>query len=166
MQVKISNEELQTLLDAPASEDFPKYATQIINLANQNAKGTRPKIVGRQTDLIAEFPGTTLSEWQDWYLSRYPDAIGTATDKIYAMVESLRASVAQIDRATVEPWVRDLVVVKTFAGLRFQGAILKKIADSRNLSYRTATAAEEARGVDGFIGELPVSIKPDTYKAM
>jgi len=26
--------------------EFPKYTTQIMNLANQNAQGTRPKVVG------------------------------------------------------------------------------------------------------------------------
>jgi len=39
--IKISNSEILTLLDAEAS-NFPKYATQILNLANQNAQGTRP----------------------------------------------------------------------------------------------------------------------------
>jgi hypothetical protein len=27
-----------------------------------------------------------------------------------------------------------------------------------------ATPSEESRGIDGFIGNQPVSIKPDTYK--
>ena len=166
MQVKLTTAELQTLLDAPTSADFPKYATQIINLANQNAQGTRPKIVGQQTDLIQEFPGRTLSEWQEWYLEKYPDAIETATDRIYTMVERLQHSIAKIDREMVRRWVQDLVLVKTFIGLRFQEAILRKIAESRSLSYRVATVAEEAQGIDGYIGELPVSIKPDTYKAM
>lgn len=54
--IKISNTEILSLLDAEAS-DFPKYATQILNLANQNAQGTRPSVVGQMSDLIQEFPG-------------------------------------------------------------------------------------------------------------
>ena len=35
----------------------------------------------------------------------------------------------KIDRDRIEQWVRDLVIVKTFARLRFQEAILKKGAE-------------------------------------
>jgi len=31
-------------------------------------------------------------------------------------------------------------------------------------SYRLANVEEEAKGIDGFIGDEPVSIKPNTYK--
>lgn len=165
MQTKISAQELQFLLDAPPAA-FPKYATQLLNLANQNAQGTRPKVVGQQTELIQEFPGRTLDEWQEWYLARYPDAIGRATEMIYAMVERLRETMARIDRAMVEQWVQDLVLVKTFLGLRFQEAILKKVAGQKSETYRLSETTEEAAGIDGYIGELPVSIKPDTYKTM
>lgn len=165
MKVKLTSRELQALLDSEPAE-FPKYATQIINLANQNAQGTRPRIVGQQTDLIREFPGSSLREWETWYLERYPDALGDATDRIYAMIERLRAAMIQIDRPMVEAWVKDLVLVKTFIGLRFQEAILRKIAEQKALPYRFSTPEEESRGVDGYIGERPISIKPDTYKAM
>jgi hypothetical protein len=71
-----------------------------------------------------------------------------------------------IDRDMVETWVKDLVLVKTFLGLRFQEAILRKIAEQKNVAYRFSTTDEEARGIDGYIGNVPVSIKPDTYKTM
>src|SRR3990170_3334071 len=37
--------------------EFPKYTTQVMNLANQNAQGTRPKVVGQLSELIKEFSG-------------------------------------------------------------------------------------------------------------
>lgn len=33
-----------------------------------------------------------------------------------------------------------------------------------NKDYRLATTNEEAQGIDGFIGDKPVSIKSSTYK--
>lgn len=164
-RLKLTSRELQALVETEPAQ-FPKYATQIINLANQNAQGTRPKIVGQQTELIQQFPGRTAQEWAAWYQQQYPDAIEEATRRIWAMVEQLRATMDLIDRPMVEAWVRDLVLVKTFIGLRFQEAILRKIAEQRNTPYRLSTTDEEARGIDGYIGEVPVSIKPDTYKAM
>jgi hypothetical protein len=47
-RIKITNEEIKSLLGAEPVE-FPKYATQIINLANQNAQGTRPAVVGQRS---------------------------------------------------------------------------------------------------------------------
>ena len=43
---KISNDEVAGLSNAPQYK-FPKYVTQVINLVNSNAGGTRPKVVGQ-----------------------------------------------------------------------------------------------------------------------
>ena len=40
MKIKLSNEEIRKTLEIE-EPSFPKYVTQIINLANQNAQGTR-----------------------------------------------------------------------------------------------------------------------------
>lgn len=53
--------------------------------------------------------------------------------------------------------------MKTFAGLRFQEAILKKSAEIKGTDYRFAEPDEESKGIDGYIGYIPVSIKPHTY---
>lgn len=164
MKIKISNEEIREYLNVQPPES-PKYTTQIINLANQNAQGTRPKVVGQLSDLIQKFPGRSMVEWEEWYLKQNPDAVRVATDKILEMVQSLRDAISKIDRDLVEQWVRDLVIVKTFIGLRSQEAILKRVSGIKRCDYRLATPEEEARGIDGYVGEQPVSIKPDTYKA-
>ncbi len=161
---KISNAEIKELLDKEPYPYFPKYSTQLINLANQNAQGTRPKVVGQMSELIQEFSGKTMKEWEQWYLERYPNAIERATAKIVEMIENFKEVLPEIDHDLVKKWVRDLVIVKTFIGLRFQEAILKKIAEGLGVSYRLANPQEEAAGIDGFIGNLPVSIKPETYK--
>lgn len=163
MKIKIPNSEVQQLLSGK-TYNYPKYATQILNLANQNAQGTRAKIVGQMSDLIQQFEGTALEEWEKWYLEGRPNAIDNATDKVYSMVEAFKASIQHIDRETVRKWVEELVIVKTFSGLKFQAAILQKVAAFLNKSYRLATPAEESKGIDGYIGDKPASIKPITYK--
>jgi len=163
MKIKLKNDDVRKLLDIETPE-FPKYVAPIINLANQYAQGTRPKVVGQMTELIQHFTGRTLGEWERWYLKQKPEAIKNATEKILTTIESLKSSLAKIDRSLVEQWVRDLVIVKTFVGLRFQEAILKKGAEIKGTGYKLAEPADEAKGIDGYIGKTPVSIKPDTYK--
>jgi len=163
MKINLSNEEIRKYLDIDTLE-FPTYTTQLLNLANQNAQGTRPKVVGQMSELIQHFTGRTLSEWEQWYLERKPEAIRTATEKILQMVKNLSNAIDKIDREMVEKWVRDLVIIKTFMGLKFQEAILKKGAEIKGMDYRLSDFTEESKGIDGYIGDIPVSIKPETYK--
>ncbi len=163
-KVKIKYDEIKDVEIGEAPE-FPKYTTQLLNLANQNAQGTRPRVVGQMSDLIREFDGTTINEWIEWYETRYPKAKNNASDKIEDMVRKLSNAIDKIDRAMIEKWVRDLVLYKTFIGLHFQEAILKKVADMKETTYRLAAKDEESKGIDGFIGGKAISIKPGTYKS-
>lgn len=47
-----------------------------------------------------------------------------------------------------------------------QKAILASLAERTGNTYRLATPEEESKGIDGFVGNTPYSIKPDTYKTM
>ncbi|EHQ25043.1 MjaI family restriction endonuclease [Mucilaginibacter paludis] len=163
MKIKIPNAQIQELLSGKRY-NYLKYATQIMNLANQNAQGTRAKVVGQMSDLIQQFEGTTLADWEKWYLESYPTAIDDASDKVWEMIKAFQEGIKKIDRDTVRQWVEELVIVKTFAGLKFQQAILKAVAAKYNKQYRLATPEEESRGIDGIIGDMGVSIKPITYK--
>ncbi|HEY2727074.1 MAG TPA: MjaI family restriction endonuclease [Parafilimonas sp.] len=161
--IKIPNNDILNLLETEASS-FPKYATQILNLANQNAQGTRPTVVGQMSELIQEFKGNKIKEWEEWYLEKHPEAISTAANKIFEMVNNFKDVMTKIDKEMVERWVKDLVVIKTFIGLKFQEAILKTAANFFTTNYRLADPTEESAGIDGYIGIKPVSIKPITYE--
>lgn len=163
MKIQVSNAEIQELLSG-RNISYPKYVTQILNLANQNAQGTRPNVVGQMSELIQEFEGTTLDEWARWYTEGHPDAIDKATDRVYNMVSLFKEAIVTIDKDTVRRWVEELVIVKTFVGLKFQEVILRKLSIRYNMPYRLASPEEESQGIDGFIGGTPVSIKPETYK--
>lgn len=169
MNFTIKNEQIEQFNESE-SYSFPKYTSQLINWANQNAQGTRPVVVGQMSELFPEFMASTsditIAAWKEWYLERYPDAFDKATQKIYSQVQNLREAIQYIDEDMVRHWVMDLVIDKTFNGLYVQKAILAALAQKAGKSYRLATPAEESKGIDGFVGNIPYSIKPDTYKTM
>lgn len=162
-RIKITNQEIAELL-VGEPQKFPKYSTQLINLANQNAQGTRPIIVGQMSDLIQQYPNKDFQGWEKWYLKQQPQAIDNATEKIYSKLLEMRETMNKIDKALVRRWVKDLVITKTFSGLRFQEVILKKVSEIEKREYRLSTPKEESKGIDGYIGNVPVSIKAITYK--
>lgn len=169
MKYTIKNHEISAYNESRTS-DFPKYTSQLINWANQNAQGTRPKIVGQMSELFPEFgestDNITIDNWEKWYLDKYPDAIENATKKIYEQVENLKEAIKLIDKDMVRDWVTDLVINKTYNGMYVQKAILASLAERVDKEYRLATPAEESMGIDGYVGEVPYSIKPDAYKSM
>ncbi len=148
MNFSISNEEQQALNDV-SSVAFPKYTSQLINWANQNAQGTRPKVVGQLSDLFPEYEAqaenVSIEDWENWYLEKYPDAIENATNKIFTQVENLKQAIQLIDKELVRAWVKDLVISKTYNGLYVQKVILAKLASIKEQEYRLATQIGRAR---------------------
>lgn len=160
---KISNDKVAELSNAPLYE-FPKYVTQIINLVNSNAGGTRPKVVGQMSELVKEFDGKDINEWIEWYTERYPNAVTDATEKIWNMYELMKNAFNSITKDMIENWVKDLVYGKTYCGLKFQTAIISTIATDLGKEWREASPEEEAQGIDGLIGDKPLQVKSITYK--
>ncbi len=169
MNYNLKNENIEDYNESE-SNSFPKYTSQLINWANQNAQGTRPVVVGQMSELFPEFMSSgeemTIEGWKRWYTERYPEAFEKATEKIYAQVQNLRSAIPLIDKEMVERWVEDLVINKTFNGLYVQKAILASLAEKKGTTYRLSTPEEEAKGIDGFVRNVPYSVKPDTYKTM
>ena len=169
MNYTLKNENIE-FYNENKSYTFPKYTSQLINCANQNAQGTRSVVVGQMSELFPEFMDSdteiTIDNWREWYMKRHPEAFDNATDKIYIQIQNLKNAILLIDKNMIRNWVEDLVIYKTFNGLYVQKAILASLAEKTKNSYRLATPEEESKGIDGFVGNTPYSIKPDTYKTM
>lgn len=169
MNYNLKNESIESYNET-TSYAFPKYTSQLINWANQNAQGTRPVVVGQMSELFPEFMASsdeiTIDKWRKWYTEKHPDAFDRATTKIFTQIRNLQSAISRIDREMVEHWVEDLIIYKTFNGLYVQKAILASLADRTKSSYRLATPEEEAKGIDGFVDDVAYSIKPSSYKAM
>ena len=168
--IRLSEDEREELV-ADIDPEFPKYTTQIMNTANQNSQGTRPATVGQLNEIIEEYkeqyPDGDFEDWRQFYFENYDgdENIEEATDKVFDMVVKMREAADEIDREMVNRWVKDLVLYKTYTGLgRDEEAILKKLSEEYDLPYELGTAEDESKGIDGYLGGQPVSVKPITYK--
>lgn len=86
MIYNLKNEILE-LYNGTEHEIFPKYTSQLINWANQNAQGTRPKVVGQMSEIFPEFLNSvaehpTIDDWKNFYTMTHPESVREATDKI------------------------------------------------------------------------------------
>lgn len=150
--------------EALPKNEFPAYATQILNIANQNARGTRPEVVGQMSELIKKFNGKNFEDWLAFYSKQKPDGIQKATKLLSEMVKKIRQMLLKLDEKTIELYIRDLVLNKTYEGFKIQNAILSRIARDTKQEFKPAMPEDESRGIDGYIGGLAVSIKPTSYR--
>jgi len=145
-------------------KQFPTYVSPILNLANYFSHATRPEVVGQMTELFKQCPYSDYEGWKRWYLEKHPGAIDDAAEKMMGKLNRFKSVMELIDEDMVRDWVERLVLAQTFVGLRIQKAIMIKLATHTKRKYRFAKPEEESKGIDGFIGDTPVSIKPETYK--
>jgi len=168
-KIKISKDKLRKLSYKITSQpDFPLYTTFLMNQASSTAQATRAEIVGQMSDLVPEFLKTdnekSIAGWEKWYKEKKPNAVKDATKKVTGMLSNFEKALSQIDKKMVETWVEDLLITKTYVGLISQQVILQYFSSHFCQEYRLATPEEEGRGIDGFIGKVPISIKPLSYK--
>lgn len=155
---------------ADIDPEFPKHTTQIMNTANQNSQGTRPKVVGQLSEIVEEYkkeyPEGDFENWKDFYYKESgEEKIEEATEKVFEMVVKMREAAGETDRDMVHRWVKDLVLYKTYTGLgRNEEAIFRKLSEEYSLIYTKSTSEEESQGIDGYLGGQPVSVKPITYQ--
>lgn len=93
-----------------------------------------------------------------------PRAIDDATEKVMSKLQLFKQRLDEMNDRIVRNWIEDLVFTQTYNGLQIQVAILDKLSSIARKDYRLATNKEEAKGIDGIIGTVQLSIKPDTYR--
>ncbi len=163
-EIKISKEKVKEVAGYK-TKVFPKYASPLLNMLNRWAGGTHSKIVGQMSDLVPQCPYRDYDKWKEWYLKKHPEAIENATKLIMEKIIEVKKQFDKIDEDVVRLWVEDLVIDKSFWGLKIQEAILKELQELTGKKTRLATAKEEQKGIDGFIGDIPVQVKPDSLES-
>lgn len=150
---------------------LPKYHSQIINWANRWSHATRPKYVGKLSEMIARARPNTSKEWEMKWRMDTPDSdvvLSTAQQRIHEYVTRIRDAAQDIlsnPESTLE-WVKDLVIDKTFDGFQKQTKILNAEAEKAHVQYRPATSIDESKGIDGYIANESVQIKPESFHRM
>jgi len=143
--------------------EWPKYSTQLMNVASQNCKATSPKNVGSMKELWTEMrnqgiPGT-LENWTEFYKSKKGEGLLIdAGQKIYDMLVKMGITWISLDMAM--QYVKEVVYNKTQMGLGGEEMAVQVVAGYYNLPYRFSTPEEESKGIDAYIGNYPVQVKP------
>jgi hypothetical protein len=160
--IKLNNEAYQGI-SQPYRRSWPKYSTQLMNLANQNCKGTNPKNVGSIKEIWTEFRTTnadpTLQNWVDFYNNKMGESVlDQAGKNIHAMINKM--GIKTIDQAMCIDYAKEIVYNKTHMGMAGEEMAVMAAAKYYEMPYRFSTPEEESKGIDAWIGDKPVQVKP------
>lgn len=144
---------------------FPLNTKPILNIATQNSQCTRVSIVGSMKELFVEFlkadVGRSVDDWEQWYLANGGTLkIQDATDKLFAYLNKMPLDHTVFTRDVAENYILDLVINKTHYGMSGEYYAVLATAKHFGLDYSFSSAEEESQGIDAWIGDKPVQVKP------
>lgn len=166
--IKLTAKHFQILTKRHSDFDFPKYSKPVLNIAAQNSKATQVKTVGSMKELFTEFlataqdAGHSVEAWEEFYFTRYNgrEKIALATDKLWAMLSKMPLDTTILNKEVANAYIIDLVINKTHYGMSGEYYAVLATAMHFKLNYRFSTAEEESQGIDAWIGNKPVQVKP------
>ncbi len=152
---------------------FPKYTTQIINLASQTNHATRPRVVGQLTEEFRKYQEdeknkgniVTIKGWKKYHNDKYPTAFNDSYNKIISMLGEYKKAINLIEKKHIKRWLNDLLYKKTFEGLNVEKN-LKSFLIEKGASIKDSNNEEESKNIDLYINEKPYQIKPASFKSM
>lgn len=144
--------------------DYPKYLYNHINASNLQRRATIPSKVGKVHQFYEIRKFRTMGEWKKYHEKNFPGSLKRAEAEIIEDLRSVGVSASYLKkwRPFIKAFVEELVIKHTFRGLKIQEAILIKISEMLGQEYRWSDASTDSKGIDGFVGDIPISIKPNT----
>lgn len=143
---------------------FPLYTKPILNIATQNSKATQVKNVGsmkEQWTSFLESGGRSVEDWERWYYDNGGEQkLQKATDKLFEMLNKMPLDHKIFTRELAQEYILDLVINKTHYGMSGEYHAVLAAAQYFGMKYRFSTAEEESQGIDAWIGDYPVQVKP------
>lgn len=146
-----------------------KYHSAFLNIVNKDARSSRPETVGKlATEIFPNYVESAIKpspeNWKKYYKDNHSEQYNNGLKKFKKQFELEKQAINNITEEDLTDYYNDLMFNKTFSGLYVQDEILKDIASEKKATYRKSTALEEGQGIDGYIDDVPYSIKSETYK--
>jgi hypothetical protein len=173
VEITMNSEEIKQILGGKISGkrilekrkiDYPIGVYNYIDTAIRQKRATIASKVGKVHGMFRGRKFRSLSEYRRIYSSKFPQSIDNAVEEALEDFKrfGLPAKKRREYKKYVQFFVEELVIGRSYRGLKIQEVIFIKMADILKQDYRWGTNKEDSSGIDGFIGNIPISVKPNT----
>ena len=116
-----------------------------------------------------------LDKWEEFYTNKYPNGIKNATKILYEYFAEIQSEPFILSRIEIpnklkktwykmcEAYVKRLALIQTPFGLLIEKMILTNLSNYLGINY-IKDFNEEAKGIDARIDNIPITVKPDSYR--
>jgi len=146
---------------------FPSWLCLYLN---QNPKAS-PLEIGTAWKSYYCSNNITIKSGKNIVTKKGSDVIRESQDKCWQKIKNLgydtirQGTKEQLSQENSNAFVEELILYQTPEGFLVQYAIVNEIARKLNTkNFRFGNPKEEKNGQDAFINDIPLSIKPESYK--
>lgn len=124
------------------------------------------KCVGDMTKIVSLSKAKTIDEFRNEYLnSEYGDKFIKSREKYVDFIKSRHMDRRYYTDDFVREYFERKVINESFVGIKNQNIICEYLANKFNTTWKMATSKEDSNGIDAYIGDKPIQVKPISYAA-
>lgn len=157
---------------------IPKNFYNVVNKLNESSQATKSKNIGQMSEIVpeflGEFPYGDHNDFEVYYNKKYPGRYAKCL-KIFkdysckCFSEFLSRTLEEclndeILNNYLDNWFYNFVIVSNFYGFAYHKICIEAVAKEKGLPYKISTSEQESKNIDAFIGTIPYSVKPLSWK--
>lgn len=157
---------------------LPKGFYGMINAHCGWSQAAKPKNIGQMSELACDFieqnPKADHEDWIEYYNSNFPGIFDECFDmfrkyvcKCWPEYFSCTEEELLLDdkfNLNLYNYFYNLVFIKTFYGFYYQEFIFTELSKIENKVYKKSSVKEDAAHIDGYLGTMKCSIKPESWR--
>ena len=155
-------------------EHASEIANSIVNAISCRQHSFRKTKIGSCYDLFRTCRPKTLKAWSKLYFHKHGDLFEKSIDDLYFHLtegvkvlygfKSIRKQRKEEMKENLRNFAKSLVIDRTYYGFAIQEALFVFLSKEYQLEYEESSDKEDSRQVDGYLDEIPFSVKPSTFR--
>lgn len=169
VELTIDDTEVYDTLPTFEWEKYQKGFLGILNNAYNQSCNTGTKVLGDMSEITSQYDGGSYTDFLVYYADEWDgtertnEATQRMADNIVNRIESVGG---RIDEKVAFKWANQYVqymLVNSYRGFMDEARAIELVADEVDADWRVADSSKESEGVDGYIDERSVQVKPDSH---
>lgn len=172
VEITVDDTEVYDSLPDFEWEKYQRGFLGILNNAYNQSCNTGTKILGDMSEITDEFDGGSYDEFLSYYYnewdghSRRVRAVRRMTENLVSRIEAVGG---EITERKARRWAKQYIgsmLVNSYRGFLDEERAIELVADEMGSDWRVADSSQESAGVDGYIEQTTVQVKPASHSSL
>jgi hypothetical protein len=169
VEITVDDTEVYDSLPSFKWEKYQRGYMGILNNAYNQSCNCGTKVLGDMSEITSSFEGGSYDDFIEYYY-RVHDGKKRRRQAVKRMAENIikrvRAVGGDVPDSKAVKWSNRYIhsmLVNSYRGFMDEARAIELVADELGEEWRVASSDEESDGIDGYIGDQSVQVKPLSY---